>query len=411
MKLKKIIISLSLLIVLPCTGITANNIDKTILIPVEEYPALNIENLYVSPDFPGENHSPLIAFYGEDEQHIFVYHPDRKEITRFVLKLAKSSWDTTSVSFVTFCWDRKNYGEFAVIFSKKGQRLRFRGHINGSTRLKDPKKLDVNTIGFNYWNGDIYYVKLKKNSAKIPPTSLWSFPSPWCKPDNPQQVISDFKLIPRTGKPYFVLRNIETNDNGIYDEKFKPIVDSEKCDELYPHYSAGGKLLGYIERNKKTASARICLKGKNTLKSTFTFALDENALLREYQRMYFLGNELYFFKKEPDLHSKNKKYGFFKLSEQGPTDLVYESEIVSPQDQVLDILTGKWGKCHKITMSPTVKDIIPIKYKSQLYFVILTNPGKYTIDFYKKGGGLNSQKVKGRQAIVIVNSDFVKEVK
>jgi hypothetical protein len=411
MKIIKIILLLTLLIGIPCTGIANSKTDKTILIPVEEYPALNIENLYVSPHFPGEDQPPLIAFYGEDERHIFLYNPERKKITRFVLKLAASSWDTTSVSFVTFCWDQKNYGEFAVIFSKKGQRLGFHGQINGGTQLKNPEKLDVNTIGFNYWDGDIYYVKLKENAAKIPRTSFWQLSSPWSQPDQPQQVISDFKLMPRIGKPYFVLRNVKTNDNGIYDEKFNPIVDTEKYDELYPHYSGDGKLLGYIERDKRTASARICLKGKNTLKSTFSFALDENALLREYQRMYFLENQLYFFKKEPDLHSKNEKYGFFKLSEQGPINLVYESEMVTPGDQVLDILTGEKGKCHKITTVPTVKDIIPIKYKGQLYFVVLTNPGKYTIHFNQKKGGLNFRKVKGGQAILIVNPDFVKEVK
>jgi hypothetical protein len=287
----------------------------------------------------------------------------------------------------------------------------FTGRIDGPKQLGKPKEIGVNTSGFNYRDQTLFYVDLDKGGGKalVPSGGLFSSRS-WVNPRHSNLAIADFKLMPND-EPYFTLRNVKTNDNGIYKGKgFHRVVDEPGIDELYPHYSDDGKMLGYIKRDKKTASARVCLKvGKNKpIKSTFTFALEENALLREYQRMYFIGKELYYFNKEPDLNSKTMKYGFFRLSETGQQDLVYTSEIISNNEEVLDILTGKQALCLEVRQFPTVRHIMPIQYKKHLYYVILTNPGKYKIKIKNPAGKYDYPVVKS-QVIVTADSRFARE--
>ena len=402
---------LMILVLLSLPGIAdTTRVEKTILIPADKTSVLNIENLYISP----QSHlSPLIAFYGEDEKHIIVYNVESKKAITFEFEASKSAAEPTPVSFVTFCWDQEKYGKFAAIFSTYGKKLVFAGSIEGEEikKLKRLKPdLGVNTTAFNYRNGILSFLNLDKGRIETSPQEYsLHFRSPYRN-----KVISDFKLVEKDGKPYpyFTLRDTAQNDNGIYEGRgFNEVVDATGFDELYPHYSPGGNLLGYIERNKQTASARVCLKiGKSTFKkSNFTFALEENAMLREYPRMYFMGNKLYYFIQEPDLNSKNKSYGLFELSEEDEKVLHLEEKFISTKDEVIFILTNIKGFCKRINEFPIIKNIIPFKYKNRTHFVLLTHPAylKIKIENSKKDEFDYESFI--AQVIVISDSRFLME--
>lgn len=355
------------------------NVEKTILVSLGENSALSIENLYISPR---EDRPAFIAFYGEDQQHIYLYNTGSQKITAFQFKASKSWTETTSISFVTFCWDQRVYGAFAAVFSTYGEKLVFVGSINGNKQLKRLKSENLagSSTAFNYRDGILSFLNLDNGKIQSAPgkNSLHSL-----GPPRASQVITDFKQVQKNGHPYFALRNIVNNDTGIYyGKRFKKVVDSPDFDELYPHYSADGEILGYIERDKKTASARVCLKvgKKNPVRSKFTFALEENALLREYQRMFFVGRKLYYFKKEPDNKSKHSRYGLFLLMENGKEEIwSYQSRIIAKNDKFIDIQTNNQALCTDILKFPIVKTIIPFKSNGKTHFIFLTNQGNYEI--------------------------------
>jgi hypothetical protein len=379
-----------------------NNAEKTILLLVDSENIgkhLGIENVFISNQ---KDQPLLIAFYGEDEKHIFVFNAGKKKLTRFQLKVPGSLMETSSVSFVTICWDQLEYGKFAVIFSRFGHKLVFMGDIQGDVKealLRDPLKIKAESTGFNYRSGILSFVNLGNGKIEtIHGKSPGSFPGT----TKQELMIIDFKLVQNTGEPYYTLRNPADNEIGIYKGKeFDRAVDSPGIAELYPHYSPAGTLLGYIEFDKEKASASVCLKisDKKTIKSTFTFALEENALLREYYRMYFLEETLYFFLKVPDLDSKDKKPGLFMLSENGEKMLHYKEPLISKNDRFIDIL-NRSAACLEVRKVPIVKDIIPISFENHIYLVILTYPGNYKLKVELPGGNSYYPSIRS-QAIVL----------
>lgn len=365
------------------------NIEKTVLLPADKNVSLGIENIYISPQ---PDQPPLIAFYGEDEQHIYIYHTAEKSISRVKCKTSESYMSAPPVSFVTFCWDQECRGKFAAVFSTYGQRLVFFGENRGNKELKKSETLSVKTTAFTYRDEVLYFLDLDSNRVRRIPARFFSST---LKPDKPGLVIADCKWVPRTGQPYFVLRNVSKNNYGIYEGKgFKKVVDDPFLDELYPHYSQDGTRLGYIERAKGTGTSRVCIKaGKNVKKSEFTFALEENALLREYKRMFWVGNKLYYFAKEPDLNSRHMGYGLRVLSIKEDRSLPYGSRLISKNEKILDILSNKKGICEDLQDKPTVGDIVVFEYKGHPCFVFLTDFGSFKIKVGNKRNWVSTKAV------------------
>lgn len=405
---KLIYVIISVLLLSPAIG-AAGSLEKIVLLPFDESSSIRVENLFVSPQV---DRPPMIAFYGEGGQEIFIYDSGKEKISRFKFQESESLMSSSALSFVTFCWDKKKRkdGRFAVVFSTYGKKLVFHGGINDKEQLKRPTAIGENATGFNYYDGALYYVNLGNGRIERSPAD---FLSSNYTPKESNLSIVDFKMVEKDGEPYFILRNVVTNGNGIFKgEDFKKIVDDPDVDELYPHYSPDGKLLGYIERQKRTGSARVCLKcaDRPVVKSKFTFAIKENALLREYSRMFFIGDGLYYFIKEPDLNSKNEKFGLFVLSEKGENVFTLNSEIISVSDKVYDYLTDKVGKLETIRESTAVKDIFPFEYKKSPYFVLLTNSHSYKVASAETPAKIKRYWINS-QAIIIVDSRILKEEK
>lgn len=357
-------------------GMGAAGIEKSILLPVPQENSslsIRIENVYV---FSQDNQPPLVAFYAEDQSRVFVYDTASRVITGFNLEFAASIMSSPTISFITFCWDPVQYSHFAVVFSVNDKNMVFKGNLRGNRRLKGDV-LDVNTTDFNYYNGILYYLDL--NDGEIH-GGTWLGQVGKLKPGQwPKITIADFKIIEGTGEPYVVLRNTITNDNGIYRGwDLKKVVDKPGNDEFYPHYSADGQTLGYIQRDKTTGAARVCLEkaGRAGIVSSYTFALPENARLREYQTMYFVGNTLYYYMKEPDIYAKQMKGGLRVLSA-NQDDVVQFPESLSVKfvkgETFLDITTGKTGVCEDVRAGSNVKNIIPCRFNQKVYDVIILN--------------------------------------
>lgn len=387
---------LCLILMIVCL-LKVDAISKVILMPVQEGNAFGVENIYVSPQ---TDKPALIAFYGEDGKHIFIFNAKERKCSKFTFKVSDSLLHQPSVSFISFCWDIERYGHFTVIFSQYGQKTIFTSNIHSGGALKKRADVSVKTVAFNYVDGVVSYVNLENGEVEKIPGGIFSRS---LEPPDANQVITQYKIIQNSGEPYFTLRDMRRNDNGIYrGSGFKKVVDEPAVDELYPHYSASGNMLGYIERERGSGIARVCLKtGDQVKRSHFTFALEENALLREYNRMFFVGKNLYYFVKTPDLNSKSKRYGLFVFPGQGNERvLTCHSRLISKGEPVMDIFSNKQGQCIRVETFPFVKNILPFWHDGRIHYAFLSNQGLYKIAIQKQTNRYSFPKVKS-QAIVI----------
>jgi hypothetical protein len=366
-------------------GKSGETAKRTILLlskdPMDIPPTIAVENLYISSQ---TDRSPLIAFYLEDEQHVMVYDTIKQKVYRFRFAVpGKSRTESTSAHFITICWDQQKYGDFAVILASGEKNWILSGSIHGNERkLKNVEAISNKTGKFVYRNGVMMFLDLGRNKIESIGGRL---PFHSREPSNKNHVIVDFKMPRAKNRPYFCLLNKENSNCGIYSgEQFEMAVDSNDFDELYPHVSANGRLLGYIETNRNNGSSRICLKplGKPVIKSNFTFALDENALRREYSRMYFIGDELCFYAKHPDLKSRDMPYGLFILSAQKEALLRdHQISLVSSNESITDLWTHSRGIVESIWRVPSVRDVIPVEYNGKRQFIYLSGKGKFQVKF------------------------------
>lgn len=289
---------------------------------------LGKENIFVSP---GYSRNSYVAFSCERAKSIIIYNVNTKNVYKFNFQ-AGGLMDNSDnhLTFVTICWDQKKDGAFAAVYSKYGEKLVFFREVGGTKDLKNPNKIGEKAVSFNYRNGTMSYVDL--SDGNVYNLSHGDSPEVYIKkPSYNNLLITGYKLSPGDGVPYFVLRNSSTNDCGIYKGNFETVVNNPNVDELYPYISNDGKLIGYIERDKKNGKSVICLKTPSmTIRSGKSFAMDENARLLEYDRMYFINKKLYFYIEAPDVFASITEKGLNSLSVDAPETVFKLNEISQP---------------------------------------------------------------------------------
>ena len=134
-----------------------------ILMAIETNPQLSIENIY---GYQGTE--PLVAFYGEDNKHVFVYDFQKKRLIRFACKIITRAGDTIIPKFITFCWDLDKNGAFAVVFEKSGEVIFFKGDTNNSqgiNELKPAGDIFQSAACFYLRKGEMSYLDLEDRNV------------------------------------------------------------------------------------------------------------------------------------------------------------------------------------------------------------------------------------------------------
>ena len=347
---------------------------------------LSIDHIY---PFPG-NSTPRFAFCCNHGKTIIVYDGMNHRTKVFEPAsggLMANTYET--LSFVTFCWDLEGNNAFTAVYAAEGKKRIFYGKAEGFGKapetLRNPDEISDKAVSFNFRGGKLSYIDLGKGDI-YELTRGYSPRRLYRKPGG-NRTVTYYKISPsRDVPPYFVLRNTRLNDSGIFKGgNFTKVVDKADRDELYPHISDDGTLLGYIERDPREGKAVICLgTPSGTRKSRKSFALEENALLREYNRMFFIGNILYYYIDVPDVFAAKTPPGLASLAQRrGEQILQRHTEIVLRQnDECLNLLNGEVCRYESFYLQkeedlatkiypPTYK-MVPYRRNNNMYILIFT---------------------------------------